>query len=64
MDQLEVLIGHSHDIEIDNKDEIDKPLEGYSISRLDKTFEKEDPWEFFNLFRKPSIFFYIILRRT
>ena len=34
---------------IENEDNIDTPIESYSMSRLDETFEKEDPEEFLNL---------------
>ena len=36
-------------IRIEKKDKVDKPLENYSSSRLDKAFEKENPEEFLNL---------------
>ena len=41
VDPFEVYIGHFWDTEIENKDEIDKPLEGFSISQLDEEFEKK-----------------------
>ena len=34
---------------IENEDNIDTPIESYSMSRLGEAFEKEDPKEFFNL---------------
>ena len=34
---------------IEKKNKVDKPLENYSSSRLDKVFEKKDPDEFLNL---------------
>ena len=34
---------------IENEDNIDTPIESYSMSRLDEAFEKEDPEEFLNL---------------
>ena len=34
---------------MENEDNIDTPIESYSMSRLDEAFEKEDPEEFLNL---------------
>ena len=34
---------------MENEDNIDTPIESYSISRLDEAFEKEDPEEFLDL---------------
>ena len=45
MDPFDMHIG----IGIEKKEKFDKPLESYSISRLDEAFEKKDPKEFLNL---------------